>query len=86
VDLGSWIRFRYVVRYRNEHGLDREETFEAGGGWRTALVAWRELLRTGATRVRLVRQRRRRDDPWEELEEAPVPAGRANAPFKDGRR
>jgi hypothetical protein len=76
-----WLRYRYVLRYCDGDGLSREEPFEGGGGWRTALVAGRELLRAGATRVRLVRQRRRRDDAWEDLEEAPVPAGQLNTPF-----
>jgi transcriptional regulator with XRE-family HTH domain len=76
-----WVRFRYVLRYRDGDGLEREEPFDRGGGWRSALVAGRELLRAGATRVRLARQRRRRDDPWEDLEEAPVPAGQLNTLF-----
>ena len=86
VDLGPWIRFRYVVRYRDEDGLEREDPFEGRGGWRSALVAGRELLRAGATRVRLVRQRRRRDDPREDLDEAPVPEGPINKRDVNGRR
>jgi transcriptional regulator with XRE-family HTH domain len=76
-----WVRFRYVLRYRDRDGLEREEPFEGGGGWRSALVAGRELIRAGATRVRLVRQRRRRDDPWEDLEGAPLPRGQLVTPF-----
>jgi transcriptional regulator with XRE-family HTH domain len=83
--LVPWVRFRYVLRYRDGDGLEREEPFEGGGGWRSALVAGRELHRAGATRVRLVRQRRRRDDPWEDLEAAPVPAGQLKKPFGAGR-
>jgi transcriptional regulator with XRE-family HTH domain len=83
--LVPWVRSRYVLRYRDGEGLEREEPFEGGGVWRSALVAGRELLRVGATGVRLVRQRRRRDDPWEDLEEAPVPAGQLNKPFGAGR-
>jgi transcriptional regulator with XRE-family HTH domain len=49
--LVPWVRFRYVLRYCGKSGLEREETFEGGGGWRSALVAGRELLRAGATRL-----------------------------------
>jgi len=81
-----WIRFRYVLRFRDADGREREEPFEGGGGWRSALVAGRELLRAGASRVRLVRQRHRRDDPWEDLEEAPVPEGPIKKRNLNGRR
>jgi transcriptional regulator with XRE-family HTH domain len=81
-----WVRFRYVLRYRDGDGLKREEPFEGGGGWRSALVAGHEMLRAGATRVRLVRQRRRRDDPWEDLEGSPVPTGQLKKPLTTAKR
>jgi transcriptional regulator with XRE-family HTH domain len=77
----SWLRFRYVLRHGDGDGREREQSFEGGGGWRSALVAGRELLRAGATHLRLVRQRRRRDDPWEDLEEASVPEGQRKKPI-----
>jgi len=78
----SWVRFRYEFRFRDDKGVGRDEPFEGGvGGWRSALIARRDLLRAGSTRVRLVRRRRRRDDPWEDLEEAPVPPGRIKSSF-----
>jgi transcriptional regulator with XRE-family HTH domain len=58
----QWLRFRYAVRFRNGD-VECEEPFEGGGSWRSALVAGRDLLRAASTRIRLVRQRCRRDDP-----------------------
>ena len=81
-----WIRFRYVLRYRDGHGREHQESFEGGGRWQSALLAGRELLRAGATHVRLVRQRRRRDDPWKDLEDAQMPEGPINNRNVNGRR
>jgi len=78
----SSVRFRHLLRYHDADGLECEEPFEGGGAWCAALVAGRELLRAGATRVRLVRQRRRWDDPWEDLEETALPEAQLKKPFR----